>query len=162
MTEKRSSSGQVDKVVVTRVLNAPIALVFKVWTDPAHVNEWWGPHHFTNRVKKWEPRAGGKIDVEMIGPDGSVYPMTGAFREVREPEKLVFTASALDAQGNPLFENLNTITLVSTGEMTTITVTAKVLTQGPNAEQYLKGMEAGWTQSLEKLETHLTGSGGKA
>jgi uncharacterized protein YndB with AHSA1/START domain len=158
----KGNSGSVNEVTVTRLLNAPRAMVFKAWTDPNQVAEWWGPQQFTNRIRKWDAQAGGGIDLDMIGPDGSVYPMSGKFQEVVPSDRLVFTSSALDPAGKPIFEVLTTITLAEVAGRTTLTMHAEVISQGPDAQQYLAGMEAGWTQSLERLESLLARAGGKA
>jgi uncharacterized protein YndB with AHSA1/START domain len=139
----------------TRVVDAPRELVFKVWTDPKHVARWWGPHHFTNPRCKWDARPGGAILVHMRGPDGTVYPMTGAFHEVVPPERLVFISAVPGEGGSNLFEVLNTVTFVERDGRTAQTLTAKVVRKTAGADQFLKGMEAGWTQSLERLEAHL-------
>jgi len=55
-------------LVITRVFDAPRALVFKAWTDPKRVAQWWGPNGFTNPVCE--------LDV-MRGPDGTIYPKLG-------------------------------------------------------------------------------------
>lgn len=143
------------EVAFTRIFDAPRQLVFKVWTDPRHLAEWWGPHGFTNPRCEWEARPGGRIHVDMRGPDGRVYPMSGRFQEVVEPERLVFIASALDESGNPLFEMLNTVTFAEDGGKTVLTLTARVVASTPSAPQYLKGLEMGWTQSLERLSVQV-------
>jgi uncharacterized protein YndB with AHSA1/START domain len=150
--EKESADRE---LVLTRVLNAPRALVFKVWTDPKHLAQWWGPHGFTNPVCEWDPRPGGAILVHMRGPDGTVYPMTGVYREVVEPERLVFTSAALDKEGNPLFEVLNTVTFAEHAGRTTLTLQARVVKTTAAAAPHLAGMEVGWSQSLERLEAHV-------
>ena len=71
------------EVVLTRVFDAPRALVFKIWTEPHHLAKWWGPRDFTNPVCELDVRVGGKILIHMHAPDGTVYPMTGTFRESR-------------------------------------------------------------------------------
>src|SRR5713226_3505963 len=91
-------------LVITRVFDAPRELVFKVWTDPKHLALWWGPHGFTNPVCEVDLRPGGSILIHMRGPNGVVYPMKGVYREIIEPERLVFTSVALDEKGHPLFE----------------------------------------------------------
>jgi uncharacterized protein YndB with AHSA1/START domain len=91
----------------------------------------------------------------MRGPDGTVYPMTGVYREVVAPERLVFTASALDEKGRPLFEVLNTVTFAKQGGKTLLTVRAQVVNKTAGADAYLEGMEAGWSQSLVRLEALL-------
>src|SRR5258708_11000284 len=98
------------ELVLTRVFDAPRELVFKAWTDPKRVREWWGPHGFTNPVCELDARPGGAIRIHMRGPNGIVYPMTGVYQEVVEPERLVFVSSALDANGNPMCDILTTVT----------------------------------------------------
>jgi uncharacterized protein YndB with AHSA1/START domain len=146
------------ELVLTRVFDAPRGLVFKAWTDPKHVARWWGPHGFTNPVCEMDVRTGGTIRIHMRGPDGTVYPMTGVYQEVVEPTRLVFTSAALDEKGHPLFEILTTVTFAEQGGKTALTVKARVVKSTAEAAPYLGGMEAGWTQSLERLETHLRSS----
>jgi uncharacterized protein YndB with AHSA1/START domain len=143
------------EVVLTRVFDAPRSLVFKAWTDPKHVTQWWGPHGFTNPVCGLDARPGGAIRIHMRGPDGTVYPMTGVFQEIVEPERLVFTSAALDDKGHPLFEVLNTVTFAEQGGKTTLTLQARVVQATAAAAPYLAGMEAGWTQSLERFEAYV-------
>jgi len=142
-------------LVLTRTFNAPRTLVFAAWTDPKRVAQWWGPHGFTAPVCEVDARPGGAIRIHMRGPDGVVYPMTGTYREVTPPERLVFTSAALDQAGKPLFEILTTVTLTEQGGKTTLTVRARVVTSTPEAAPYLQGMDAGWTQTLERLEAHV-------
>ncbi len=96
--------------MLTRVLDAPRDVVFKAWTDPKCVAEWWGSNGFTNPVCELDLRPGGTIRIHMRGPHGTVYPMTGVYQEVVPPERLVLTSAALDANGNPMFEVLTTVT----------------------------------------------------
>jgi uncharacterized protein YndB with AHSA1/START domain len=143
------------EVVIMRVLDAPRSVVFKAWTDPKHVAQWWGPDGFTNPVCEMDVRPRGAIRIHMRGPDGTVYPMTGVYQEIIEPERLVFTAAALDEKGNPLFEVLSTVTFSEQGGKTTLTLQARVVKSAAGAAPYLSGMEAGWTQSLERLEAYV-------
>jgi uncharacterized protein YndB with AHSA1/START domain len=140
---------------LTRVLDAPRVQVFKMWTDANHLSQWWGPRGFTNSACEIDVRPGGAIRIDMRGPDGTVYPMTGEFREIVAPERLVFTSAAIDAKGEALFENLNTITFSEQAGKTTLTVAVQVLRMKPEAAPYLAGMEIGWSQSLERLAEHL-------
>lgn len=150
-----ATSAAAGELVITRVFDAPRELVFKAWTDPKHVAQWWGPHGFTNPVCELDVRPGGAIRIHMRGPDGTVYPMTGVYQEIVEPTRLVFSSAALDEQGTPLFEVLTTVAFAEHGRKTTMTVKARVVKSTSEAAPYLKGMEAGWTQSLERLEAHL-------
>jgi len=141
--------------VFTPLIDAPREVVFNAWTKPQHVSEWWGPHGFTNPVCELDVRPGGAIRIHMRGPEGTVYPMTGVYREIVEPERLVFTSAALDKKGDPLFEVLNTATFADQGGKTKLTLQARVVKTTAGATQYLEGMQAGWTQSLERLEAHV-------
>ena len=143
------------ELVLTRVFDAPRERVFKVWTDPKHVAQWWGPHGFTNPVCELDARPGGAIRIHMRGPNGIVYPMTGVYQEVVEPERLVFVSSALDADGNPMFDILTTVTFSEQNGKTKQTLRARVIKKTAQAAPYLAGMEQGWTQSLERLNAYL-------
>jgi len=143
------------ELVVTRVFDAPRELVFKAWTDPKIVAQWWGPHRFTNPVCELDPRPGGAIRIHMHGPDGTVYPMTGVYQEVVEPERIVFTSAALDASGNAMFEVLTTVTFAEEGGKTKQILRTRVIKSTAEAAPYLAGMEAGWTQSLDRLTAYL-------
>jgi uncharacterized protein YndB with AHSA1/START domain len=154
-SSRTAANGVGMEVAFTRVFDAPRRLVFKVWTEPKHVVQWWGPHGFTNPRCELDVRPGGAIRIDMRGPDGRIYPMTGTYQEIVEPERLVFTSAALDDAGNPLFENLNTVTFVERGGKTTITLHARVIKSTDKALTYLTGMELGWKLTLERLEAHV-------
>ncbi len=142
-------------LVITRVLDAPRSRVFEAWTDPTQVAQWWGPHGFTNPLCELDVRPGGAIRIDMRAPNGTVYPMTGVYREIVEPERLVFTSAALDGAGKPLFEVLNTLIFGDQGGKTTLALEARVVKATAEAAPYLAGMEAGWTQTLERLEAYV-------
>jgi uncharacterized protein YndB with AHSA1/START domain len=150
----------VPDLIITRTFDAPRALVWKAWTDAKQIEQWWGPHGFTNPLCEWDARPGGAILVHMRGPAGSqfnfVMPMKGVFHEVVAPERLVFTSTALeDAAGNPQLETLNAITFEEHNGKTTLTLHAKVIKVMPAAAGAVAGMEQGWSQSLEKLAAYL-------
>jgi uncharacterized protein YndB with AHSA1/START domain len=138
-------------LVMTRVFDAPRELVFKAWTDVRHLTQWWGPKGFTNPVCEVEVRAGGAIRIHMRAPDGVMHPMTGVFQEIVEPERLVFLCSALDGNGNSMFDVLSTVTFVEQRGKTFLTLQLRVISATAQAPQYLKGMEMGWMQSLDRL-----------
>ncbi len=148
-------ANEAQELVLTRVFDAPRELVFKAWTDPKRVAQWWGPHGFTNPVCELDARPGGAIRIHMRAPDGTVYPMTGLYQEVAEPERIVFTSAALDAAGNAMFEVLTTVTFAEQGGKTKQTMRARVIKMTPQAAPYIAGMEQGWTQSLERLTAYV-------
>ncbi len=144
-------------LVITRVFDAPRDLVFKAWTDPKHVAQWWGPNGFTNPVCELDVRPGGAIRIDMRGPDGVVYPMQGVFYEIVEPERLVFTSSALeDEKGNPQLVVRTTVTFAEHNGKTKLTLQAVVVKSEPAAAGALAGMEQGWSESLGRLAAHLS------
>jgi uncharacterized protein YndB with AHSA1/START domain len=145
----------VQELVLTRVFDGPRELVFRVWTDPAHLAQWWGPKGFTNPVCEVDARPGGAIRIHMRGPDGTVYPMTGVYQEIVAPERLVFSSSAPDNAGKPLFEVLTTVTFAERAGKTTLTLQARVTKSTPAAAPHLAGMTEGWTQSLERLVAYV-------
>lgn len=75
---------------ITRVFNAPRNLVWKAWTEPEHIAQWWGPTGFTNTIHKMDVKAGGTWDFIMHGPDGADYPNKIVFTEVVKPELLKY------------------------------------------------------------------------
>ena len=78
--------------------------------------------------------------------------MTGVFREVVEPQRLVFTTMALDQEGNTLLEGLTTVTFAELGGKTKLTLETSAAGVAAQAPEMLKGMEEGWRQSLDRLE----------
>ena len=72
-------------VVVTRVFDAPRALVWRAWTEPKMLAQWFGPRGFTSSVPELDLRVGGALRIVMHGPDGNDYPMQGVFREIVPP-----------------------------------------------------------------------------
>src|SRR5437868_2842338 len=71
--------------VITRVFDAPRSLVFKAWTDPQHMAQWWGPHGFTIPVCEMDVRPDGAYRIVMRGADGVDYPLKGVYHEIAEP-----------------------------------------------------------------------------
>jgi uncharacterized protein YndB with AHSA1/START domain len=96
-------------------------------------------------------RPGGKIMIHMRAPDGATHPMSGVFDEVSRPERLVFTACAEGLDGTRYLEAHTVVLFESQGQRTKVTVKARAKGLHPLAAQMLAGMEAGWTQSLERL-----------
>jgi uncharacterized protein YndB with AHSA1/START domain/DNA-binding transcriptional ArsR family regulator len=140
------------ELTLTRVFNAPREIVFKAWTDPRLVAQWWCPYGFTNPVCELDVRTEGTILIHMRGPDGVEYPMQGIYHEVVPPERLVFTTRAVeDARGEFQLEVFNTVTFTELGDKTQLTLHAVVVRATSAAEGALAGMEAGWSQSLDKL-----------
>jgi uncharacterized protein YndB with AHSA1/START domain len=91
----------------------------------------------------------------MRGPDGAEYPGSGVYREVVKPERLVFTSEATDKDGKVILAGLAAVTFAEEGGKTKLTLRARATAMVDYAVAYLAGMEAGWSQSLEKLAEEL-------
>ena len=85
--------------VFSRVFDAPRDLVWRCFTDPEHMRQWWGPKGFKVLASKMDLRVGGTYHYGMSAPDGS--PMWGKFvyREIVPPERLDFISSFSDEKG---------------------------------------------------------------
>jgi uncharacterized protein YndB with AHSA1/START domain len=152
MNEMVKAAAMEGTVVITRVFDAPRALVWKAWTDAAMMSQWFGPRGFTTPVCEVYARAGGALRIVMRGPDGAEYPMKGVFREAIEHERLVFSNIAIDDDGNHLLEGVTTVTFSERDGKTTMRLHTHAVGKVPIAAQMLAGMEAGWTQTIDKLE----------
>jgi uncharacterized protein YndB with AHSA1/START domain len=150
-TESAASQFGEGSVVITRVFDAPRALVWQAWTDPKMMAQWFGPRGFTSSVPELDLRVGGGLRIVMHGPDGNDYPMKGVFREVIASERLVFTNIALDKDGYHLLEGETIVTFAEKHGKTTLTLRAHAVGLVPIAPQMLAGMETGWSQSLDKM-----------
>jgi uncharacterized protein YndB with AHSA1/START domain len=88
--EKEKNDTRDRELVITRILNAPLALVWEVWTKPEHISQWWGPEGFTNTIFKMDFRPGGEWDFVMHGPDGRDYKNRSIYKEIVPRKKIVF------------------------------------------------------------------------
>jgi uncharacterized protein YndB with AHSA1/START domain len=150
------NGGLKKQLILTRIFNAPSETVFKAWTETSQIKQWWGPHGFTNPVCEMDVRPGGSIHIDMMAPDGVVFPMGGTFRIIESPRRIVFMSTAFeDEEGNNRLENLNTITFTALDGKTKLHLQADVLRSTPEMDSVLDGMEEGWRQSLDKLEAYL-------
>lgn len=85
-----------NELLITRIFDAPRALVWQAWTDPEHIKQWWGPAGFNNETCTSELRVGGRFYLEMRAPDGNVYPCIATFREIVAAERIVYEGEATD------------------------------------------------------------------
>src|SRR5262245_54382768 len=77
-------------IIGSRVLDAPRALVFSVWTDPKHLAQWWGPNGFATTTHAYDFRPGGVWRFVMHGPDGRDYQNRITFDEIIPPKRIVY------------------------------------------------------------------------
>lgn len=95
-----------------RLLDAPRALVFAAWTDPEHIDMWWGPNGFRNETSAMEVAAGGRWKFVMHGPDGTDWDNLVEYLEVVPPERLVYLHGTSEAHDPKRFHVTVTFTEV--------------------------------------------------
>lgn len=133
---------------ISRTLNAPIDLVWEVWTKPEHITKWWGPNGFTNTISTMDLVAGGQWNLVMHGPDGTDYVNNSTFKEVIEFKKISYE------HFNPHF--IATIDFEAQGEQTLLNWhmlfdSAEVLQAIVKANNAAEGLK----QNIEKLSAYL-------
>ena len=137
------------ELVLSRLLNAPRELVFKVWTDPDHIKNWWGPNGFTSTIHKMDVKPGGEWNLVMHGPDGADYKNKSIFKEIVKPERIVY-----DHVSGPKF--IATVTFTEVGRKTLIRW-SMLFESKELFEQTVKtfGADEGLKQNVEKLDQYL-------
>jgi uncharacterized protein YndB with AHSA1/START domain len=148
-------------VVIERTFDAPVELIWQMWTRPEHFQKWYGPKGFTVPVAEIDVRVGGKRLICMASPDGSMKMWTtGEHIEVSPMERLVYTESMSDDNGNvmspadmgmpegsPTTTEV-TIVLEDLGGRTKMVMThAGIPADSPGA--------SGWNQAFDKLADHI-------
>jgi len=136
------------EIVAMRVFDAPRELVFEAWTDPHHLEHWWGPKGFTNTFHQFDMRPGGIWRFVMHGPDGVDYKNESVFVEVVKPERIVFRHVS-----GPQFQL--TATLDDLGGRTKLTwrMLFETVAECDKVKAYaVKANE----QNLDRLEAELT------
>jgi uncharacterized protein YndB with AHSA1/START domain len=96
----KNTVNQKERMVITRIFDAPRALVWKAWTDPKYLMQWWGPKGFTAPVCKIDFRVGGKFLCCMKSPDGQEGWNGGEYHEIVPLEKIVYSLYFADSKGN--------------------------------------------------------------
>jgi len=152
-------SEQTKDLVVERIFEAPRERVWQAWTDPELFMRWWGPSTFTSPTCQMDVRPGGRYVWSMRDPDGNDYYSAGSFLEVVPPERLVYTDSFADKDGNIISPSAYgmgddfpevitvTVTLEDLGQRTKMRTVFSGMVDGPASEM----TAAGYNESLDKL-----------
>lgn len=163
MTETPSSQ---KSVVIERTFEAPVDVVWNMWADPEHFKAWYGPMGAKIPVAKMDVQVGGTrhVCMEMETPNGPMQMwFVGEFREVVENQRLVYTESMSDEEGN-------VISPAAMGmpeghpETTEVIVELQDLGQSTKMVMTHVGVpagspgESGWTMAIDKLEAHIKAS----
>ena len=137
------------QIVVTRLFDAPRALVFEAWTKTEHVAHWWDPSGVPLAVCEIDLRPGGAFRWVNRAPDGGEgYAFAGIYREIIPPEKLVFTAPDSPERGA-------TLTFTEDGKKTRLTITMECGTMQEREAMLQMRVDAGTAKTLENLAAYL-------
>ena len=136
------------EIRITQIFNAPVELLWEVWTRPDHISKWWGPSGFTATIHEMELREEGSWNLTLHGPDGKNYPNRSVYRQIVPNEKIVFE------HFNPHF--FATIFFKASGTNTQIEW-SMVFDSAEQRDIVVKAHKAdeGLHQNLEKLEQYL-------
>jgi len=136
------------EIVTTRIFKASQELVYKAWTDPAHLQNWWGPNGFTNTFNEFDFKVGGKWSFIMHGPDKGNYPNEVEFIEIEKPSLI-----AWKRHSKPHFQVLATFHKVSDNETKVI---FKMLFNSPEECSKLKPFVVDKNEeNFDRLEVEL-------
>ena len=150
-----------DAVVIERSFDAPADLIWKMWTDPEHFASWYGPQGFTVPVANMDLRVGGKRQICMASPDGSMKMWTtGEYTAIDPTTRLSYTESMSDQDGNIIPPSAMgmpeghpettevIVQLEDLGGQTKMVMThAGIPADSPGA--------GGWNQAFDKLAAHV-------
>lgn len=150
---------QAAEQVIERVFDAPQELVWRAWTDPQWFMRWWGPAMFTSPTVQMDLRPGGRFVWVMRDPDGKEYYTVGEYLEIDPPNRLVYTDSFGDAEGNVVspavygmgddfpVTTVVTVTFEDLGGRTRLRIASDKAVPGDMWEM----ASSGWGSSLDKL-----------
>jgi uncharacterized protein YndB with AHSA1/START domain len=140
------------ELVLTRLIDAPREKLFRCWTEPALIKQWFAPLPWTTPHAEMDVRPGGSSLVVMRGPDGNEFPNPGVILEVVKNEKLVFT-DAYSKAWEPSAKPFMTAIITFAGEGGKTRYTARVLhwTAADRKAHEDMGFHQGWGQCADQL-----------
>jgi len=140
------------EIINTRLLNAPRALVFKVWTNPDDIGKWWGPNGFTTTTHEMRVEPGGCWRYIMHGPDGTDYDNRVDYLEVVAPERIVYLHGERENDPNQFHV---TVTFDEHENKTKLTM--RMVLKSPEELERVKAFGAveGGIQTINRLEALL-------
>jgi uncharacterized protein YndB with AHSA1/START domain len=146
-----------------RTYNAPVETVWRAWTDPEQLKQWWGPNYVTIPECEIELKVGGRFYIVMQATEemgeyaGTRWPMEATFTEVEENTKLSYEAKAWTEghEDETMIEQVSTMTLSEENGKTKLSLNAAIMKSGPDAGTAIEGMKYGYGQQFDKLEKYL-------
>lgn len=153
----------IKELEIERTYDAPIKNVWKAWTEPEQIKAWWGPDNVSIPECEVDLRVGGRIYIvmkagEAMGPyKGTRWPMDGTFTEVEENSRLAYAVKAWTEgqEGTTEIDQVTELTMHEDNGKTIIKLKAIINKTGPDAKMAVEGMQMGFNQQLEKLNTFL-------
>jgi uncharacterized protein YndB with AHSA1/START domain len=140
------------EIVMTRIFDAPRELVFKAYTDPQAIEQWWGPRIYVTIVDQMDVRPGGKWRFINRNSDGAEFAFHGEYQEVVPPERLVCTFEFEGMSGHVV---ISTLIFEDLGGKTKVTSTSLFPTVDDRDGMLDSGMESGARDSWERLAEYL-------
>jgi len=140
------------EILVTRILDAPPALVFKAMTDPVAIPRWWGPGELLTEVEKLEVHQGGKWRIVQTDPAGNSYRFHGVYHDVSPSKRIVRT---FEYEGEPGHVILETTVLKNLSDKTALTIQSVFQSVADRDGMVQAGMERGIRESYERLDVLL-------
>ena len=134
---------------IIRTFKAPVELVWKVWTSPDHIVNWWGPNGFTNTIHEMNVEEGGEWKLTMHAPDGTNFPNRSVFKEIIPLKKIVFQHFNPNFTTTVLFESKGTETLVDWSMVFETAEIRDIIIKAHKADE-------GQKQNMDKLEKYLS------
>ncbi|WP_437752175.1 SRPBCC family protein [Sorangium sp. So ce1389] len=148
------------ELVLTRIIDAPPEKVFKAWTDPELLKQWFAPKPFTTPVAELDLRPGGASLFVMRDPQGNEYPNRGIYLEIVENERIVFTDAytrAWEPSEKPFMTVI--VTFEDQGGKTKYTARARHWTVADREAHEKMGFHEGWGQCADQLAALVTANG---
>ena len=140
------------ELVFARVFNAPRQRVFEAWTKPEHLKAWYGCHTSSLVRCEVDLRVGGAYRFVARLDDGSEHTVSGVYRDIAPPERLVFTQRFNDDPGR---EALVALQLDERNGKTTLAITALYRSVEDRNVMLDIGVDKGTAESFERLAGHL-------
>lgn len=140
------------ELVLTRIIDAPREKLFKAWTDPELLKQWFAPLPWTTSAAELDVRPGGASLFVMRDPDGNEFPNRGVYLEVVENERLVFTDAftrAWEPSEKPFMTAI--VTFEDIGGKTRYTARARHWTVADREAHEKMGFHEGWGQCADQL-----------
>ena len=142
--------------VLRRTFDAPRDLVYKIWTDPRYVQQWWGVDGSTIVCCELDVRPGGSFRIDMQASDGTVYENRATYLEVIENERIVTQDQRETSTGTVTIPpGIHTVTFTDLGSKTLVTLTSRFATIEARDLMVRYGMLDGIAQSLARFERLL-------